>query len=111
AGRFKIAMKHEPKIRADQNRVAPLPWAASPGLVLMPLLLTSLGFLPQNVAGHEIINHQTIMDYAGSKAAALPTPLNFSATQSTRMHEGAGDEDSGSRSLNHAYNPMTGGTF
>ena len=78
---------------------------------LMMLLLTSLSFLPQNTWAHEIINHQTIMDYAGQKAAALPTPLIFGTTQTTRMHEGAADEDSGARPLNHAYNPMTGGTF
>ncbi|HUR46083.1 MAG TPA: hypothetical protein VMZ27_09435 [Candidatus Saccharimonadales bacterium] len=63
------------------------------------------------VRGHEIINHQTIMDFAGAKAASLPTPLTFTAAQITRMHDGSGDEDSNSRPLNHAFNPLTGATF
>jgi hypothetical protein len=77
----------------------------------MRLMVLIVPLLVRNAAAHEIINHQTIMDYAGQKAAALPTPLIFNATQTSRMHEGAADEDSGTRPLNHAYNPMTGATF
>jgi hypothetical protein len=52
------------------------------------------------------------MSYATSKAAELPTPLAFPGTMITRMWEGARDEDSPvTRSLDHAYNPMTGGTW
>ncbi len=64
-----------------------------------------------DAAAHETITHQTIMDFAATNAGLLPTPLVFTSTQSTRMREGALDEDNGTRSLNHAFNPMTDGAF
>jgi hypothetical protein len=61
--------------------------------------------------GHDTVTHQTLMDSAMSKAAELNPPLSFAGTPYTRMHEGTADEDNGTRSLDHAYNPMTGGVF
>jgi PKD repeat protein len=62
--------------------------------------------------GWNELSHQTMMDYAMAKAAELNPPLYFSGTPYTRMHEGAADEDNPStRSLDHAYNPMTDGMF
>ena len=56
--------------------------------------------------------HPTLMDYAVSKAGELSTPLTFPGTASTRMSEGARDEDSPvTRSLDHSYNPLTGGKW
>ena len=44
---------------------------------------------------HETITHQTLMDFAVTNAGLLPTPLVFTSLQSTRMREGAWDEDNG----------------
>ena len=52
--------------------------------------------------------HQTLMEYAWSKAGSLETQLSFTATQQTRMRQGAVDEDIDPRWMGHAYNPLTG---
>jgi hypothetical protein len=57
--------------------------------------------------------HQTLMDFAMSKAASLESPLNFTSIQQARMSEGAKDEDGWDlipplpRYRNHGYNPLT----
>jgi len=61
--------------------------------------------------GHGTPSHQTLMDYATAKAAELNPSLILSGTCSNRMREGAYDEDNGTRSLDHAWNPLTGGMF
>jgi hypothetical protein len=61
--------------------------------------------------GHGTPTHQTLMDYASAKAGELPAPLSFTGAQATRMREGAYDEDNGTRSLDHAWNPLTGDMF
>ena len=79
----------------------------------MKTLFTILLTLTSATAfGWDTVSHQTMMDYATSKAAELNPPLSFSGAQYTRMHEGAADEDTpATRSLDHAYNPMTDGAF
>ncbi len=76
-------------------------------------VLISIGLVMVTVAalGHETVTHQTLMDYAMSKAEELNPSLHFSGTPYTRMHEGAADEDNDTRALDHAYNPLTGGMF
>jgi hypothetical protein len=76
---------------------------------LFPILLA---MATATAFGHDTVTHQTLIDYAMSKSAELNPPLNFAGTPYTRMHEGAADEDNPStRSLDHAYNPMTDGVF
>jgi len=55
--------------------------------------------------------HETLMDSAGSKAGGLPTPLAFTSQQSTLLRQGAYDEDFGTRSFNHGYNPLVDAGF
>ena len=60
--------------------------------------------------------HQTLMDYAATNAGSLSPPLPFTSMQSTRMREGAAEEDTGGtipylRTLNHAYSPLNDGAF
>ena len=56
--------------------------------------------------------HQTLMDYAASKAGELATPLTFTGTQGSLLRQGAADEDNPiTRSLDHAFNPLTDGKF
>ena len=64
--------------------------------------------------------HQTLMEYAVSKAGELPTPLAFSGTASTRMREGAGDEDlfgrptclsTPARAIQHGWKVVTDAPF
>lgn len=56
--------------------------------------------------------HQTLMDYAVAKAGELATPLTIPGTPSARLREAAYDEDNPvTRSLNHAFNPLTDGKF
>ncbi len=62
--------------------------------------------------------HQTLMEYAISKAGSLSTPLSFTSTQQNRMKEGAVDEDKtfdilgeSLRYLQHGYNPLTNSGF
>lgn len=55
--------------------------------------------------------HQTLMDYAATKAGSLSPPLTFNSTQNTKMQEGARDEDILPRWLWHAYNPVNTSGF
>jgi hypothetical protein len=62
--------------------------------------------------------HQTLMEYAISKAASLSTPLSFTSAQQTRMGEGVVQEDitwdilgESFRYLQHGYNPLTNSGF
>lgn len=62
----------------------------------------------------DVPTHQTLMEYAISKAASLETPLSFTSSQQTRMREGARDEDMwdpSPRFINHGYNPLTNSGF
>ena len=61
--------------------------------------------------GHPASVHHALMDYSVSKAGELPVPLTFDSAQTTRMREGSGDEDNGVRSLDHAWNPLSGRIF
>jgi hypothetical protein len=51
------------------------------------------------------------MDYAAAKAAELVSPLSVADTLTTRMREGARDEDIAPRWMDHAYNPINDGAF
>ena len=78
-------------------------------ILTLPMLLLVLTAAP--VFGHSTTTHQTLADYAAQKAASLTTPVNFTTTQRSLLQQGANDEDNGTRSVNHAYNPVSGGSF
>jgi len=63
------------------------------------------------VFGHGTLTHQTLMDFAVAKAVEWNPPLQIPGAFSNRLREGAYDEDNGTRSLDHAYNPLTDGKF
>jgi len=75
---------------------------------ILTILLTVMA---ATAFGHGTPTHQTLMDYAMSKAAELNPSLSLTGTPYTRMHEGTYDEDNGTRSLDHAWNPLSGGMF
>jgi len=83
---------------------------------LIPIAL-GVWFLSLPCEGQIVIQHsstpthQTLMDYAVTKAGSLSTPLTFTSTQGIRMREGAMQEDTGIRAIDHAYNPLTDGAF
>ncbi|MCX7044084.1 MAG: hypothetical protein NTX50_01175 [Candidatus Sumerlaeota bacterium] len=52
-----------------------------------------------------------LMDKAIEKTSTLDTPIPFPQMPKDQMHNGSMDEDSGIRSLNHGYNPLTGTGF
>ncbi|MBM3883487.1 MAG: hypothetical protein FJ387_27915 [Verrucomicrobia bacterium] len=79
-------------------------------ILMLPMLLLLLAAAP--VFGHSKTTHQTLADYAAQKAASLTTPVTFTATQRSLLQQGAKDEDIPlTRTLNHAYNPVSGGSF
>jgi hypothetical protein len=63
------------------------------------------------VFGHSTTSHQTLADYAAQKADALTTPVNFTTMQRSLLQQGANEEDNGTRSLDHAFNPVSGSGF
>ncbi len=64
-----------------------------------------------NLAHMKSPTHYTLIEYASEKAAELPAPVIFTASQKSRMREGVYDEDNGIRSANHAFNPISYGAF
>jgi hypothetical protein len=79
---------------------------------MRPFFTILLALTTATAFGWDTGSHQTMMDYAMSKSAELNPALGFAGTAYTRMHEGAADEDNPStRSLDHAWNPMTDGMF
>ncbi len=105
-------MKPDPR---DNNRFAvspgPLP-RFSRAAASLSLCLLCFAARAQVTPMHATPTHVSLMDYVAAKAGELATPLTFSSTQSTRLREGASDEDNPvTRSLNHAFNPLTDGKF
>ena len=84
------AQDHQLTIRS--RRLAVLPGVpAIISLCLMLCVAAQAQITPKHASTP---THQTLMSYATSKAAELPTPLAFPGTMITRMWEGARDEDS-----------------
>ena len=102
---------------AQNHKLTTRPWRLAalfgvPATISLGIMLCIAARAQITPKHASVPTHQTLMSYATSKAAELPTPLAFPGTMITRMWEGARDEDSPvTRSLDHAYNPMTGGTW
>jgi hypothetical protein len=76
------------------------------GLGIFPLLVSSAWAL----ANHP--THETLVEYAATKAGLLEDPLYFTSLQINLLHQGASNEDvPDSRCLAHAWNPLTDVTF
>jgi len=90
----------------------PLP--SCPSVLILGIVLSYVAPLQAQIGPLHATTptHEILMNYATSKAAELPAPLTFTSAQTTRLREGARDEDMpDTRSLNHGYNPMNDGPF